>query len=84
MILDFIPYIGDETKHYVEPIRGLGSSGSIVVALTEPYLDKGHSLYTDTYYSSPILSNYLFDRKTNTCGTVQQKRRHMPNLKSKL
>lgn len=70
IVLHFVVYIGSKTKAYVKEIKGLGSSGSIVVSLMEPYLEKGHSLYTDNCYWSPILSNYLFERKTNSCGKV--------------
>uniref|UniRef100_A0A1Y1N5A9 PiggyBac transposable element-derived protein domain-containing protein n=1 Tax=Photinus pyralis TaxID=7054 RepID=A0A1Y1N5A9_PHOPY len=80
IVLDFIVYIGKDTNAYVEELKGMGSSGSIVGTLLKSYLDYGHSLYTDNYYSSPILSNYLFDRKTNSCGTVRLTRKHMPKL----
>jgi len=42
------------------------------------YLNKGHTLYTDNWYTSPILSMYLHNKKTNTCGTVRCNRRGMP------
>nr|XP_022900609.1 piggyBac transposable element-derived protein 4-like [Onthophagus taurus] len=81
MVLDFVVYVGNDTKQFVEEIKGLGSSGYVVVSLMKPYLEKGHKLFTDNYYSSPILANYLFEKKTNTCGTVRENRKYMPTLK---
>jgi hypothetical protein len=68
-VLDFIVYKGAQTE--MESIPELGVSGGIVATLMKPYLSKGHSLYTDNYYTSPTLSAYLFDCKTNSCGTVR-------------
>ncbi|KAJ8933117.1 hypothetical protein NQ314_014212 [Rhamnusium bicolor] len=73
-----------QTHHQAEDVKELGSSGSIVAKLRDPYLNKGHSLFTDNYYSSPILSQYLHENKTNTCGTVCTNRKHMLVLKVKL
>lgn len=84
IVLDFIVYIGKDTYVEQENITGLGASGNIVAMLMKPYLNKGHSLYTDNFYSSPILSRYLFERMTNSCGTVRSNRLHMPKLKGNL
>lgn len=83
-ILDFIVYVGKETDIDTETNPLLGITGAVVMKLMTPYLDKGHSLYTDNFYTSPSLSLFLFDRKTNTCGTVRQNRKGMPDLKKKL
>ncbi|XP_069174934.1 piggyBac transposable element-derived protein 4-like [Procambarus clarkii] len=55
-----------------------GFSGSVVKALLAPYLNKGQILYTDNYYTSPLLTKFLLDNKTGVCGTVKPKRREMP------
>lgn len=83
-ILHFIVYIGKGTYNPDENIAGLGASGNIVAMLMNPYLNKGHSLYTDNFYSSPILSNFLHEHNTNSCGTVRINRQHMPPLNEKL
>ncbi|KAJ8933860.1 hypothetical protein NQ318_004691 [Aromia moschata] len=44
----------------------------------------GHSLFTDNWYTSPSLSTYLFQHKTNSCGTVRVNRKHMPDLSGKI
>lgn len=51
IVLDFIVYIGNDTKQFIEKLKGLGSSGSVVVSLMKPYLDKRHNLFRDNYYS---------------------------------
>lgn len=84
IVLDFIVYVGKDTYAEQENITGLGASGNIVAMLMKSYLNYGHSLYTDNFYSSPILSNYLFERTTNSCGTVRSNRLHMPKIDEKL
>lgn len=41
-------------------------------------------MFTDNFYTSPSLSNYLFQNKTNSCGTVRQNRKQMPLFEKKL
>ncbi|KAJ8934842.1 hypothetical protein NQ318_016178 [Aromia moschata] len=60
-VLDFLVYIGKNTD--ITLIDNLGSSGSVVVKLLEPYLNKGHTFYSDNYYTSPSLSIYLYITK---------------------
>lgn len=78
-VLDFIIYTGSSTR-IQEADADLGISGNIVATLMEPYLGLGHNLYTDNWYTSPILANYLHMNKTNICGTVRKNRREMPHL----
>ena len=40
--------------------------------------DKGHTVCTDSWYSSPTLFHYLQGRKTNAVGTVRLNRKFMP------
>ncbi|KAJ8934590.1 hypothetical protein NQ314_013266 [Rhamnusium bicolor] len=84
IVLVFIVYVSQQSHHQAEDVKGLGSSGSIVAKLMDLYLNKGHSLFTDNYYGSSILSQYLHEKKTNSCGTVRANRKHMPVLKEKL
>ena len=81
-ILDYIVYTGSQTE--IDHVETLGVTGSVVTTLMKPYLNKGHTLYTDNYYTSPTLSVYLHNRKTNSCGTVRQNRKFMPTLQRKL
>lgn len=75
---------GAETNIKTDKKNDIGTSGTIVAKLIEPYLNKGHSLYTDNFYTSPSLATMLFDNKTNSCGTVRQNRKHMPIFDQKL
>lgn len=79
-ILDFIIYTGKTTR-LVSCDANLGQSGAVVKTLMKKYLNKGHTLYTDNWYTSPILSMYLHKKKTNSCGTVRCNRRGMPQFK---
>ena len=42
----------------------------VVMYLTNNYLEKGHHIYMDRYYTSPIIANFLYLNGTNICGTV--------------
>ena len=52
-ILDYIVYTGSQTE--IDHVETLGVTGSVVTTLMKPYLNKGHTLYTDNYYTSPTL-----------------------------
>ena len=52
-------YAGGKEIEYTHK-DNLGKSGSIVTSLLDAYLDKGHILYVDNFYSSPALFAYLF------------------------
>lgn len=84
-IEDFIVYYKARTNitnnnHLAE----FGKSGNIVMVLMEPYLNKGHVLVTDSWYSSPALFSLLHQNKTNAFGTVRKTRRGMPNISNRL
>lgn len=81
-ILDFILYNGKKTNLTLTP--SLGVSGSIVMTLLQPYLNSGHHLYIDNWYTSPTLLNRLFEMKTNACGTVRKNRKGLPKFEGKL
>lgn len=81
-ILDFIVYCGKSSEIYDN--YNLGQSSAVVTTLIEPYLNRGHSLFVDNYYSSPKLFSFLHNRKTNACGTVRKNRKHLPKLEKKL
>ncbi|KAK3893834.1 hypothetical protein Pcinc_002370 [Petrolisthes cinctipes] len=56
----------------------LGFSGSVVKALMGDYLDNNHILYTDNYYTSPALSQFLLQHQTGSCGTIRVNRKGWP------
>ncbi|KAG5881450.1 hypothetical protein JTB14_025827 [Gonioctena quinquepunctata] len=82
-ILNFIVYCGAGSD-IREEADNVGISGNIVLTLMRNYLNAGHTLFTDNWYTSPNLYNLLWSQKTNACGTVKQNRKNMPALKNKL
>lgn len=63
-IEDFIVYYETRTNitnnnHLAE----ISKSGNIAMSLMEPYLNKGHVLVTDSWYSSPVLFSLLHQNK---------------------
>jgi len=49
----------------------LGVSGSIIMTLMQPYLDKSHNLFLDSWFTSPTLFEKLHTKSTGGCGTVR-------------
>lgn len=81
-IQDFIVYNGSNTIH--SKYANIGKSGNVVMALLEPYLNKGHTLFVDNWYTSPTLFKLLHMKATNACGTVNKRRKGMPRMMEKL
>ncbi|KAL4104444.1 hypothetical protein QTP88_019745 [Uroleucon formosanum] len=77
--LSFKKYIKRATEHK-DPLEDiLGKSGVIVKDLMKPYINKGYSLFTENFYTSPQLVMYLHKRKTNTFGSVRKKSKRYAN-----
>lgn len=81
-IMDFIVYTGSTTE--INITQNLGTSGSIVKTLMLPFLSKSHHLYTDNWYSSPDLFQFLYENETGACGTIRKNRRNIPKLTANL
>ena len=60
--LDFLVYCG-KGMFYEDGNEDMPSTEQIPAALMEPFLDKGHILFTD-YYTSPSLETFLLGRNT--------------------
>ena len=56
----------------------VGLPHRVVMDLAEPYLNKGHRLFMDNFYSSLALFEQLYENKTLACGTVRQDSKGMP------
>ena len=78
MVLDLIVYTGTDID--IPSNDPLGHSGAIVKRMLDPYLNKSHILYTDNFYTSPGLSEFLHLRDTGSVGTVRPNCRGMPTL----
>ena len=57
-----------------------GHTYNVVMGLMKKcgFLNKGYTLYTDNYYTSPTLYKDLDDQGTNAVGTVRVNRKEMP------
>ncbi|XP_069160792.1 piggyBac transposable element-derived protein 4-like [Procambarus clarkii] len=76
IVLDMILYSGTDVDIPAQDERGF--SGSVVKTLMEPLLNKGHILFIDNYYISPLLTRYLLAHNTGVCGIVKAYRKEMP------
>lgn len=81
-IIDVIVYTGSRMN--IERIENLGVGGSIVMKMMEKYLEKGHTLYVNNWYTSPALFQKLHDSGTNACGTIRKNRRDFPTYEGRL
>ena len=55
-----------------------GVTHAVVLKLVEGLENRGHHLYCDNYYSSPILFTSLWHLGFGACGTVRTDRKKMP------
>ena len=81
-VLDFIVSTGSTTE--LVGTSELNIPGSIVMALMKKYLDKGHILYVDNWYSSPKLFRVLYEHSIGACGTVRMNRSGFPVFQERL
>ena len=79
ILLDLLVYHGKMRDELVDvPEHDLLFSEKVPVTLMNRYLDKGHRLFLDNYYMSPVLAQYLLHRQTKVVGTVRPTRRNFP------
>jgi hypothetical protein len=67
-VFDFTVYTGATTE--IVPETEFGISGAVAKTLMGNYLQKGHTLWIDNWYSSPQLFHHLHQDMTNVCGTI--------------
>ena len=80
-VINILPYIGSETKAYFSNCRAdLPMPAKVVMALCEEYLDKGHHIFADRFYSSVPLVHELESRKTGYTGTLVKNRLQLPRV----
>lgn len=78
-VLDYLVYTGDNKHlHFIDSLQ---QSDSVISTLMEPYLNKGHIIYMDNWYSSPLLYQYLLE---HIIGTVRNNRKGIPTFPLKL
>ena len=59
--------------------ESLGQTGSIVLRLMEPYLNKSYRLFTDNWYNSVSLTEYMSKRSTYITGILRADRKRNPS-----
>ncbi|KAK7106183.1 piggyBac transposable element-derived protein 4-like [Littorina saxatilis] len=72
-MLDFDPYLG---KVHEPMPYGLGHH--VILRMSSRFLDKGHHLYFDNYFSSVQLAEDLQRRETYMCSTIRINRKNWP------
>lgn len=55
-----------------------GQAYQVVMNLTKPFHDKGYTVYTDNFYTSPVLFKHLLLKKLTASGTLRLNRKHVP------
>lgn len=61
-------------------VGGRNHVKKVVILLMEKYVNKGHSLYIDNFYTSVGLAEELLTKNTYVTGTLRAKRAGNPNL----
>ena len=80
-VLTFQIYTGKVSSSEESSFKGVGHH--IVMELLQPYLGKGHWVFTDNFYSSPTLFLDLLKSNTYATGTAKSNRKDFPEaLKS--
>ena len=80
-MLNILLYMGRETLLDVQPPppQHLPIPAKVVLSLMTPYLDRGHHLYCDRYYSSIPLVQELEKHDTAFTGIINRNRVDLPN-----
>ena len=63
---------------YNEIHSDMPSTERIPAVLMNPFLNKGHILFTDNYYTSPTLGLYFLQNGTHLVGTVRNNQHFFP------
>ena len=78
-MLDILVYTGSDTLSTASLAHSsLPQPARVVLHLADKYLDKGHSIFTDRYYTSIPLANHLYQRNTAFTGTSMRNRVGLP------
>ena len=79
-LLNILVYTGADTLVDADPSYShLPQLARIVLHLLSPYLDKGHHVYTDRYYTSLPLADTLASHSTAFTGTTMRNRQGLPD-----
>ena len=79
ILLDFIIYQGNIELSLIHPPgENWLQTERIPLTLMVPYLDRGHTLTIDNFYTTPRLATYLLQRQTKTVSTIRGNRKNFP------
>lgn len=73
-VLNIIIYAGKGTVQ----LESRGHASSVVHEIMQPYLEKGHTIYMDNYYSSVKLAEDMLRNRTHIVGTLRSNRKGNP------
>jgi len=77
-IANFLVDEGSRTRIPSDASADLQKPGKIVMALMQPFLDRGHFLAMDNFYTDLVLFEALVSNNTHCIGTVRKNRRFLP------
>ena len=71
-VVNILPYAGRR------PDTDVGKTTQTVLDVCQPYLNKGHRVFMDNYYTSVELMGKLAEKRTLSCGIVNSNRVGLP------
>ena len=79
-MVNILPYMGAETlQNASAEFLGLPQPARVVLELMGPYLNRGHHLFTDRYYTSIQMAQELSYHNTGFTGVSQKNRTELPD-----
>ena len=81
VLLDFLIYHGNSAAELIQ-LPDFLTTEKIPITLLQPYLNNGHILFTDNFYTTPRLAQYLLLNGTALVGTVRPNRKNFPKMLS--
>ena len=78
ILLDFIVYYGNLETGLISLENCLLITERIPATVMQKYLNKGHHLFIDNYYTSISLAEYLKQNGTYVTRTIREHRKHFP------
>lgn len=75
-ILNGFPYLGKDTDRPVSQLQG----EYVVLKLIEPYVNKGHCVTADNFFTTLRLVEDLLKKKTTYIGTIRKNKPELPTF----
>ena len=68
-------FLSEDNEHEDMP-----ATEPIPVELMKPFLNKGHILYTDNFYTSPMLARFLLQNQTYLCRLTTNRKHYCKDI----